>query len=187
MRAYALGVATYTMLTAGSASAGCDQQTCDHDWQCDDSDICIPYEGRNRCFLAPVCDVNEQCADNDCVQRSVRILAGGNRDPFTTDDLVKKTCGGDAGPPESDNTIGCGFGNDPGLEPSVGGFPQGGDSGTGGESEGGGGSGGLGLGGALQGGAGGVLQGGAGGVQGGAGGAGGVLQGGAPLGGGGGK
>lgn len=181
-RAYSLGLGTYLLLTFGTMGASCNGDECFHDWQCGDSEICVPYDGDNTCFYSPVCNSDDDCAGEECFPRLGRQVNSGNRDPFTTDDPVKKTCGGDSGPPEPVDSVGCGFSSDDdssvGGEDSVGGFDSSG--GFGGD-----GLGGFGLGGGGLGGGGGF--GGAGGLGGAGGDAGGASAGGAASGGAGGS
>ena len=105
------GVSVFGLLTFGRAASGCVDATCEHDWQCDEASICIPYQGRNQCVAAPVCTSSSECpGQKGCIVRSDRFVNTGSRDPFTSDLQGKRTCGGDDGPHDvMTESVGCGF------------------------------------------------------------------------------
>jgi hypothetical protein len=113
----ALGLGVYCMLSGSHAlSSGCEPFSCQHDWQCSEDEICIAnpddYDGPNVCYDAPVCTSSSQCpGGKGCIVRSTHLINTGARDPFTSDEPGRRTCGGFAGPDPAEPLVasGCGF------------------------------------------------------------------------------
>jgi len=123
-----LAMSSLGLLTVGRNSSGCTTFECEHDWQCGASEICIPYQGLNQCENAPVCTSSADCpGEKGCIVRSRRLVNTGPRDPFTSSEPGKRTCGGDEGPADvPDMTDGCVSYSPSGVGGSTGTFGSGG-------------------------------------------------------------